>query len=115
MTAALHGARCPELPMPTIDKNSASARLLGRLLEGGDASVRSLAAALGVTPERVEDFLAMRERMPLALQVRLALVVETDVPRLAREARRLRSQAIAAAAMSNGTTICHARPPEGWR
>ena len=101
--------------MPTIDKNSASARLLSRLLEGGDATVPGLAAALGVTRERLEDFLAVRERMPLPVQLRLALVVEQDAPRLAREARRLRAQALAAAAMSAGTTICHARPPEGWR
>ena len=101
--------------MPTIDRNSASARLISRLLEGGDATVAGLAAALGVTSERLEDYLAMRERMPLTLQVRLALLVEQDAPRLAREARRLRAQALAAAAMNDGTTICHARPPEGWR
>ena len=113
MTAAPAQAR--DIYMPTIDKNSASARLLARLLEGGEATVAGVAAALGVTPQRIEDFLAVRERMPLALQVRLALLVEQDVPRFAREARRLRAQALAAAAMSSGTTICHARPPEGWR
>ena len=101
--------------MPTIDKNSASARLLGRLLEGGDATIAGLASALGVTPERLDGYLAQRERMPLPLQIRFALVVEQDAPRFAREARRLRSQALAAAAMNSGTTICHARPPEGWR
>lgn len=101
--------------MPTIDKNSASARLLARVLEGGDATLAALASSLGVTSERLEDYMALRARMPLPLQVRLALVVEQDVPRFAREARRLRAQALAAAAMNSGTTICHARPPEGWR
>ena len=101
--------------MPTIDRNSASARLLARVLGEGDATLAALASSLGVTTERLEDYMALRSRMPLALQVRLALVVEQDVPRFAREARRLRAQALAAAAMSSGTTICHARPPEGWR
>lgn len=101
--------------MPPIQKNSASARLLARVIEGGEATVTGVADALGVPVERVEEFLSVREHMPLALQLRLAGLVEQDAPRLAREARRLRAQVLAATALSSGTTVRHARPPEGWR
>lgn len=101
--------------MSTIEKNSASARLLARVLESGEAARPALARALGISVERLEDYASVRERMPPAMQVRFALIVEQDLPRFAREARRLRAQVLAAAAMNAGTTICHAGPPEGWR
>lgn len=104
-----------DAPMSTIEKNSAAARLVSRVLEAGEATLPGLAAALGVPAGTLEDYAAVRERMPLSLQVKLALVVEQDVPRFARDARRLRAQALAAAAMTSGATICHARPPEGWK
>lgn len=96
--------------MTTIAKNSASARLLSAALESG-ATYDVLAAALGVRHGDLEDWLAVRERMPLAQQVALAEWVERHLPRLAQRARRLRAQAAAAAALARGDTERHAYPP----
>ena len=62
----------------------------------------------------LEDYLAVRERMPVATQLALADWTEREVPALAQRARRLRGQARAAGAMERGDTVRHAHPPEGY-
>jgi hypothetical protein len=96
--------------MTTIAKNSASARLLALALESG-APRDALAAALGADLTSLEDYVAVRLRMPPAAQLALAGWVERELPRLASRARRLREQVRAAQVLESGVTERHAYPP----
>ena len=96
--------------MTSIAKNSASARLLTTALEAGAPRDR-LADALGADQRLLEDYLAVRRRMPLAAQLALADWVERHLPHLAPRARRLRDQARAVQALESGVTERHNYPP----
>ena len=96
--------------MTAIAKNSASARLLALAL-GAGALRDDVAAALAADEALLEDYLAVRRRMPLATQLALADWVEQRLPQLAPRARRLRDQARAVQALESGVTERHAYPP----
>ena len=100
--------------MASKAKNSASARLLGRVIETGSFTPDALAAALGIKPGRAVEYAEQVRPMPLAFQYRLALWVEAEVPHLARQARALRAQVVAQASLQTSTTVCHPHPPQRW-
>jgi hypothetical protein len=100
--------------MASKARNSASARLLAKVMESGSHTPAALGAALGVSASRVTEYAGQHATMPLALQYRLALWVEAELPHLGRQARALRAQVVAQASWQSSTTVCHPHPPQRW-
>ena len=99
---------------PSVSARSSRAvRLLEQLIVRELASVESLARALSVSSRQLEEYRSGRSRLPLHLQRRLADLVISSVPELAREAWRLQLQCNAAEAFHAKETQTHMIAPPG--
>lgn len=95
---------------------SRAVRLLQQLIDRELASSEALACALAVSPRQLEEYLTGLSRLPLHSQRRLAELIISSAPELAREARRLRLQCNAAEVFYAKETQTHMiAPPNRFR
>ena len=96
--------------------SSRAVRLLHQLIVRELASSEWLARALSISSQQLDDYRTGCSRMPLHTQRRLAELIISSVPELAREARRLRLQCRAAEAFHAKETETHmVAPPSPFR
>ena len=100
--------------MPSVQKNNRAAALLSEIREDDGLSVERLALLVGVNPEELRACRDYRSALPPVTQLRLARAIATRVPRLAPQARRLETQATAAASLENGGNALHLTAPPKW-
>lgn len=95
---------------------SRAVRLLQRLIGRELASAEALARALSISSYQLEEYRTGRSRLPLHTQRRLAELIISSVPELAREAHRLQLQCRAAEAFHAKETETHmVAPPTPFR
>lgn len=95
---------------------SRATRLLEQLIQRQLATAQELAVFLGIPPQRFEKYLTGTTRLPLQAQRRLAQLIFTNVPRLSREALRLKLQCDAEELYRSRETQTHmVAPPSRFR
>jgi hypothetical protein len=90
-----------------------AAQLLRRLLEEPAFGPDRVADELAITLDDLDACRWGRIRMPLERQLCLALVVMTQVPRLARVGHSVYGHVCAAIRCATHTTAVHTKPPPG--
>ena len=96
--------------------SSRAVRLLQQLIARELASTKWLARALSVSSRQLDEYRTGCSELPLHTQGRLAELIISSVPELAREARRLRLQCRAAATFHAKETQVHmVAPPPPFR
>ena len=93
---------------------SRSGDLLQRLISGGEMSAFDIRGELCVAAAEFDQLLAGTKTMSLPHQLRLAKLLIERVPRLARNGKTLRDQALAAIAYGSGATAVHTSQPMKW-
>jgi hypothetical protein len=92
-------------------RRSPAVRLLDRILVDSDVSPSVLARSLGIPIATLDAYRDGRERMPVAVRLRLAEFVLLRVPQHARPARQLRATVEAELAFAKTTTVVHKTAP----
>lgn len=87
--------------------------LLKNVIESGDITRAQIALGLAISQTALESYVGGDEVMPPNLQLRLALLVIKQSPRLAGRAHALQAQATAAMAFHDRKTSVHSGPPLG--
>jgi hypothetical protein len=93
---------------------SRSGDLLRRIIALGGSPADDVRRELGMTPDDFDAIVTGTRVMSLPHQLCFAAFLIERVPALARPARTLRQQALAAMEYGNGTTATHASQPLKW-
>lgn len=93
---------------------SRSRDLLRRLLQGPELGSADICRELRLDAADFDQLVAGTAIMSIPQQLCFAALLLDRVPRLARDGRLLRSQALAASAFGEGATTSHASRPMNW-
>src|SRR5690348_10504795 len=93
--------------MPSVQKNNRGAALLADIREDDGLSYERLALLIGVSSDALRACREYRATLPPLVQVRLARAIAARCPRLAVRARRLETQATAAASLESAPNALH--------
>jgi hypothetical protein len=111
-----HNGAEPRRRKQSRPHGSRAVRLLDQLIVRELASLEGLARALDISTGHLEQYRAGRSPLPVHFQRRLADLVVSSVPELAREGRRLQLQCKAAEVFYAKETQTHMiAPPNRFR
>ena len=97
--------------MSPVHTRSRANQLLEKVVATGWYDRSHLAARLGTPIDDLEAYLAGEAAMPLEQQLSLAGFVIDEIPPLARAARQLRGQVVAAMLYESHDTVTHLSAP----
>lgn len=92
-------------------RRSPAVRLLDRILTDGDLTPDVLGRTLRIATSTLDAYRDGRERMPVAVRLRLAEFVLVRMPEHARPARQLKAAIEAELAFAKTTTVVHMTAP----